>query len=82
VAACGHRLVVGGHDAGTGAAGRTGIMTEIISRDEARAWTMITSRGAFRGWTCDGCNRGVSIIDNPDRLRTRAEFLEGKLPWQ
>jgi hypothetical protein len=31
--------------------------------------------GAFRGWTCNGCNTGARIVDDPDRLRTRADFL-------
>jgi hypothetical protein len=54
--------------------------------------------GAFRGWICDGCNSGWSragISDDPvelrrravefkdpDKARTRADFLDCKLPWQ
>jgi len=38
--------------------------------------------GAFRGWTCDGCNVGRGMADDPDKLRTRADFLDGTLPWQ
>jgi hypothetical protein len=38
--------------------------------------------GAFRGWVCNACNNGSGLIDNPDKLRTRADFLDVKLPWQ
>lgn len=54
--------------------------------------------GAFRGWTCHACNagwNGAGISDNPaelrrradefkdpDKARTRADFLDGVLPWQ
>jgi len=38
--------------------------------------------GAFRGWICDGCNRGAGLADDADKLRTRADFLDVKLPWQ
>jgi hypothetical protein len=38
--------------------------------------------GVFRGWTCSRCNTGRGAIDDPDALRTRADFLEVKQPWQ
>jgi hypothetical protein len=39
--------------------------------------------GAFRGWVCVGCNAGAhGVMDNQDWLRTRADFLDVKLPWQ
>lgn len=38
--------------------------------------------GGFRGWVCNGCNTGNNIIDQADWLRTRADFLDGLLPWQ
>jgi hypothetical protein len=38
--------------------------------------------GAFRAWACNTCNTGAGIMDDPDRLQRRIEFLRGKLPWQ
>jgi hypothetical protein len=38
--------------------------------------------GAFRGWVCNGCNTGRGIADEADRLRTRADFLDVRLPCQ
>ena len=31
--------------------------------------------GAFRGWTCSGCNTGHGLPDNPRKLRARLLFL-------
>ena len=30
---------------------------------------------AFRGWVCHGCNTGMGIADNPERLEKRITFL-------
>jgi hypothetical protein len=38
--------------------------------------------GAFRGWTCHACNNGSGLVDQPERLRRRADFLDAVLPWQ
>ena len=31
--------------------------------------------GAFRGWTCHGCNNGGGIVDDVGKLQMRIEFL-------
>ena len=33
--------------------------------------------GAFRGWTCSGCNTGHGLPDNPRKLAARLKFIGG-----